>query len=146
MITWAGRVIAIIGAGHLAVGLLLSHASFGDWLLLRLWGNWWNDTPPANAFWANPAGFGLPLALVGLLVVWMDRHGITPPAFLGWSVLAWSTVCAVVVEPTPAPLVVAAAVLLLRGISRAANNAQPHSSTRPSAEPPVERPVKVLGN
>ncbi|MEU1428531.1 DUF6463 family protein [Nocardia sp. NPDC005746] len=126
MIEWAGRVLAVVGGGHLTVGLLISSAHFGDWFTLRLWGHWWEDTGPANAFWANPAGFGLPLLLVGLLVVWMARHAIVPPIFLAWTVLAWGALCAVIVEPTPGPVVVITAVLLLRGIRRATERVEPH--------------------
>ncbi|MEU3350906.1 DUF6463 family protein [Streptomyces sp. NPDC037389] len=120
MTKWAGRILAFIGAGHLLVGLLLSRAYFGDWLLLRLWGHWWEDTRAANAFWGTPAGFGLPLFVIGLLVTWMDRRRITPPIFLPWVLLAWTAVIAVSVEPTPAPLAAAASVLLLSGVRRAA--------------------------
>ncbi|MFC9967091.1 hypothetical protein ACFVH4_22925 [Nocardia ignorata] len=95
---------------------LVSSSSFDEWLTFELWGHWWEDTPAANSFWANPAGFGWPLLLVGSLIVWMDRRGIVPPEFLAWAVLGWGVVCAVVVEPTPAPVVVIAAILLLRGI------------------------------
>ncbi|MGW6422818.1 DUF6463 family protein [Nocardia sp. NPDC055053] len=116
MIKWAGMVLAIIGGGHLAIGLLLSSSSFDEWLSFELWGHWWEDTPAANSFWANPAGFGWPLLLVGSLIVWMDRRGIVPPEFLAWAVLGWGVVCAVIVEPTPGPVVVIAAVVLLRGI------------------------------
>ncbi|MGW4098606.1 DUF6463 family protein [Mycobacterium sp. NPDC004974] len=123
MTKWAGRILAIIGGGHLTLGLWFSRASFGDWLTLRLWGHWRDDTPAAHAFWSNPAGFGLPLLLVGLLVLWMDRRGLTPPAFLAWMVLVWAIVCAVIAEPTPAPLLVVASVLLLCGIRRAAAHA-----------------------
>ncbi|GGN75967.1 hypothetical protein GCM10011610_20810 [Nocardia rhizosphaerihabitans] len=116
MIKWAGVVLAIIGGGHLTIGLLLSASSFDEWLSFELWGHWWEDTPAANSFWANPAGFGWPLLLVGSLIVWMDRRGIVPPEFLGWAVLGWGVVCAVIVEPTPGPVVVIAAIVLLRGI------------------------------
>ncbi|MBC7303533.1 MAG: hypothetical protein H5T78_21615 [Nocardia sp.] len=119
MIKWAGRIIAVIGIGHLTLGMLASRSSFDNWLSLELWGHWWEDTGPANAFWANPAGFGWPLFVVGLLIVWMDRNGIVPPLFLGWAVLGWGIFCAVVVEPTPGPIVVIAAVMLLRGIRSA---------------------------
>ncbi|MFD4355581.1 DUF6463 family protein [Nocardia sp. NPDC058518] len=119
-IKWAGRVIAIIGIGHLTLGMLASWSYFDDWLSLDLWGHWWEDTGAANAFWANPAGFGWPLFIVGLLVVWMERNGIVPPLFLAWMVLGWGVMCAVIVEPTPGPIVVVAAVMLLRGIRSAA--------------------------
>lgn len=116
MIKGAGVVLAIIGGGHLTIGLLLSASSFDEWLSFELWGHWWEDTPAANSFWANPAGFGWPLLLVGSLIVWMDRRGIVPPEFLAWAVLGWGVVCAVIVEPTPGPVVVIAAIVLLRGI------------------------------
>ncbi|MFF3666342.1 DUF6463 family protein [Microtetraspora malaysiensis] len=134
MIKWAGRVLAIIGGGHLALGLLFSRASFGDWLSLRLWGHWRDDTPAVHDFWGNPAGFGLPLLLVGLLVLWMDRRGLTPPAFLAWTMLVWAVACAVIAEPTPAPLLVAAAILLLCGIRRAATHTTPAPEHKPTPE------------
>ncbi|MFE3059177.1 DUF6463 family protein [Nocardia sp. NPDC059239] len=129
MIKWAGGVLAFIGAGHLTVGLLLSSAQFGNWLSLQLWGHWWEDTESANAFWANPAGFGLPLTLVGLLVMWMTRHGIVPPASLAWTVLAWGVVCAIIAEPTPAPLVVITAALLLRATRNTTKAVEQHPIT-----------------
>ncbi|GAA3038740.1 hypothetical protein GCM10020000_16210 [Streptomyces olivoverticillatus] len=123
MIKWASRLLAFIGAVHLLVGLLLSRTYFGDWLFFRLWGHWWEDTRAANAFWGSPAGFGLPLFVIGLLVTWMDRRGITPPVFLPWVVLPWTVVCTVSVEPSPAPLATAASVLLLVGVRRSARPA-----------------------
>ncbi|MCP2339775.1 DUF6463 family protein [Actinomadura rupiterrae] len=124
MIWWAGRGLALIGGGHLAIGLLLSRSYFDDWFALRLWGHWTEDTHQASYFWANPAGFGWPLLLIGLTVVWMDRRGITPPLFLAWMVLGWAVVCAVIAEPTPGPVLVAFAVMLLRGVQKASGRAQ----------------------
>lgn len=120
MIKWAGRILAFIGGGHLTIGMLMSLGFYGDWFSLSLWGHWWEeDNRAANAFWGNPAGFGWPLLLVGLLVMWMDRKGIVPPAFLGWAVLGWALVCAVVAEPTPGPVLVGGAVLLILGVRKA---------------------------
>ncbi|RJO73747.1 hypothetical protein D5S18_21535 [Nocardia panacis] len=124
-IKWTGGIIAGISAGHLAVGLSLSSGYFGDWLSLRLWNHWWEDTVPAMSFWANPGGFGLPLALIGVLVVWMNRNNIVPPAFLAWTVLIWSLAIAFMAEPTPAPVVVVAAAVLLRSIRSATKAVEP---------------------
>ncbi|MFE1592192.1 DUF6463 family protein [Nocardia sp. NPDC058705] len=119
MIRWGGRLIALIGIGHLTLGMLASWSYFDDWLSLALWGRWWEDTDAAHAFWGNPAGFGWPLFVVGVTVVWMDRNGIVPPPFLGWMVFGWGVFCSIVVEPTPGPFVVVGAALLLRGIRSA---------------------------
>lgn len=129
MIKWAGRLIALIGGGHLTLGMLASWSYFDDWMSMELWGHWWDDTDAANAFWSNPAGFSWPLLVVGLLVVWMDRNGIVPLPFLACMVLGWGALCAVIVEPTPGPLVVVAAVILLRGIRSADEHVE--SPTQP---------------
>ncbi len=126
MIKWGGLLIALIGIGHLTLGMFISRAYFDNWLTLELWGHWAEDTGAANAFWGNPAGYGWPLFVVGVLVVWMDRNGIVPPMFLAWMVLGWGVFCAVVVEPTPGPVVVVGAVLLLCGI-RGATSTMSHS-------------------
>ncbi|MFC4124296.1 DUF6463 family protein [Nocardia rhizosphaerae] len=124
MIAWAGGILAVVGAGHLLLGLVFSVDYFDEWLTFQLWGRWLEDTPEVNGFWGVPGGFGLPLAIVGALVLWMNSNGIVPPAFLAWTVLAWGAVCAIIVEPTPAPLLVVAALLLLRGIRSAASEAE----------------------
>lgn len=120
MITWAGRILVFLGALHSSLALALSSRYFSDWMSLRLWIDDWDvrALPPAvGAFMFGPGSFGLPLVLVGLLVIWMDRRGITPPDFLAWTLLVWTVLCTVV---TPAPWVLAgiAAVLLLLGARR----------------------------
>ncbi|APA98365.1 hypothetical protein [Nocardia seriolae] len=80
---------------------------------------------PARAFWSNPAGFGLPLFIIGLLILWLNHRAIVPPPFLAWTVLIWSAILAFIAEPTPAPVLLAAAAMLLRGIHLAAPQSQP---------------------
>ena len=65
-----GEAVAGCDAVVFAAGVMSGPASagyFGDWLSLRLWGNWWDEASrPANAFWGNLAGFGLPLLPIHL--------------------------------------------------------------------------------
>ena len=71
------------------------------------------------ALWLTVDSFGVPLILVGLTVLWLDRRGITPPAFLGWTVGVWAVVEAVIFGPSPSWLLPVAAALLLVGARRA---------------------------
>ena len=113
---WSGGIIAAIGAGHLAAALVGSAPHFRDWLALGLWGRYLEDTESANDFWGSVGGFGWPLFIVGLVVLWMNRNGVIPPKFLAWTVMGWGAVMTYIVEPTPGPAVVIAGILMLRGI------------------------------
>ncbi|MFX0577048.1 hypothetical protein [Nocardia nepalensis] len=82
MIAWAGRLIVIFGAAHTILALTLMRAAryAGDWFRGALWHDDLAAMSAANsALWLSLDSFGVPLVLVGMTVLWLDRRGITPP-------------------------------------------------------------------
>jgi len=65
--------------------------------------------------------FGVPLIVVGLVVLWLDRRGILPPPFIAWVLGAWTVLDAVILALTPWPIMLVAVGLLLAGARRAAH-------------------------
>lgn len=120
MIRWAGRLIVLVGAGHLLVALALyARPHVGAWFRGELWGEDLAAMSPAGAaLWLTVDSFAVPLILLGLTVLWLDRRGIAPPAFLGWTVGIWAVVEAVIFGPSPSWVLPVAAVLLLVGARR----------------------------
>ncbi|MBA3379765.1 MAG: hypothetical protein H0T93_12860, partial [Chloroflexia bacterium] len=66
--------------------------------------------------------------VVGLTVLWLDRRGITPPAFIAWMLGIWT----VIVLLTPWPILLLATVLLLAGIRRARHRDNPAPHAHPT--------------
>ncbi|MEU9482462.1 hypothetical protein AB0D83_02120 [Streptomyces decoyicus] len=92
----------------------------GTWFSGGLWSEDFAAMSPAgSAYWLSLASFGIPLILVGLTVLWLDRRGIAPPAFIAWTLGTWTVVDAVVLPFTPWPLFALACALLLIGVRRA---------------------------
>ncbi|MFC3960751.1 DUF6463 family protein [Nocardia jiangsuensis] len=122
MITWAGRLLLLLGAGHLLAGLVLTAPRHGgDWFSGGVWGEGGDiiDMTPANsAFWLTAGSFGLPLALIGALVMWLDRRDIAPPTFLAVGLGVWSVFAAIIFEPAPWPVIWIAVGLLVAGARR----------------------------
>lgn len=134
MIKWAGRIFIFIGIGHTVLSLaLIAPDHVASWFSGDLWQS---DegviamSPSMSAFWISVGGFGAPLLTLGFTVLWMDEHGIVPPAFIGWAVLAWTAVCTVILLPSPWIVVVAGAVLYLAGVRRANRTADPLEASR----------------
>lgn len=127
MMQWAGRILVFLGAGHTVLSLAMvapDHAA--AWFGARLWRpeeGILEMSPAMAAYWLTVGGFGIPLLTLGLTVLWMHRRGIVPPAFIGWILLAWTLVDAVVLLPSPWVLGVAASVLYLAGVRRAERTA-----------------------
>ncbi|MEU7278568.1 DUF6463 family protein [Streptomyces sp. NPDC045431] len=123
MIKWAGRVFVFLGVVHMLATLVLTFPRYaGAWFTGQLWPMWENpvDTAPAmGAFWLTTGSFAVPLLVVGLLVLWLDRRGIVPPPFVAWTLGVWSVFGAVMVEPAPWVLVWVAVGLLVAGARRA---------------------------
>ncbi|MFI0355948.1 DUF6463 family protein [Actinomadura sp. 9N407] len=134
MIKWAGWILAFSGAAHTIAALTVEKAArhAGTWFSGGLWHEDLAELGPAgSAYFFSVDSFGPPLMLVGLIVLWLDRRGITPPAFIAWILGIWTVVDAVVLPFAPWPLGVLAVVLLLVGARRAAHRDDPASQAGP---------------
>ncbi|MEU9872845.1 hypothetical protein AB0C87_33955 [Actinomadura sp. NPDC048021] len=98
MIRWAGLLLILLGAGHTLGGLLLTAGRHADsWFTGRLWRPEEGIAGMSSAmaaFWLTLGSFGVPLAVVGMIVLWLDRRG------LGWglvvvfrAVVPWCAFC-----------------------------------------------------
>lgn len=142
MIKWAGWIITFCGTAHTLGALTIDKAArhAGTWFSGGLWHEDLADLGPAgSAYFFSVDSFGVPLILVGLIVLWLDRRGITPPAFIGWILGIWTVVDAVVLPFAPWPLGVLAVVLLLVGGHRAARHHNPPHAGRRLAESTTRR-------
>ncbi|GAA1681293.1 hypothetical protein GCM10009830_30570 [Glycomyces endophyticus] len=123
MIRWAGWIFTVIGAGHLVLGLaLLAPAHASAWVSGELWlpeSTLAEMSPAFGGYWMTLGSFGAPLLALGFTVLWLERRDITPPAFIAWTVGAWSIAAGLVFEPAPWIVVTAGAVLLWAGVRRA---------------------------
>ncbi|MBL1090770.1 MULTISPECIES: DUF6463 family protein [Streptomyces] len=130
MIKCAGWLFVLFGAAHTLLALTMEGAArhAGEWFSGALWGEGFSDMSPANsALWLSLESFGPPLVLLGLVVLWLDGRGITPPPFIAWTLGILSLVDAVILITTPWPLLLLANILLLVGGRRAARRVNPES-------------------
>lgn len=70
------------------------------------------------AFWSTIGSFAVPLGILGALVLWMIRHDIRVPGFVGYALLAWSVLSAVLMPPSGFPVAVLVAAGLCLGLTR----------------------------
>jgi uncharacterized protein DUF6463 len=128
MIKWAGWIMVLYGAAHTLLALTVEGAArhAGSWFSGELWGADLANMSPANsAYWLTLASFGPLLIVIGLIVLWLDRRGITPPPFVAWTLGIWTVVDAAVLLLTPWPILLLANVLLLVGVRRARHRDRP---------------------
>jgi membrane protein DedA with SNARE-associated domain len=123
LIKWAGWLITLYGVAHTlgALTVLGGAHHAGVWLSGGLWGGDLVDMSPAmSAYWLSVNSFGVPLIVVGLTVLWLDRRGVTPPPVIGWTLGIWTVVKTVMSGPTPSQWLVLllATILLLVGARR----------------------------
>ncbi|MGA4844200.1 DUF6463 family protein [Streptomyces sp. G45] len=122
MIKWAGWIITLGGIAHSIGALTVEKAArhADTWFSGGLWNEDLADMSPAgSAYFLSLDSFGVPLILVGLTVLWLERRGITPPAFIGWTLGVWTLLDAVVLPFTPWPVFAVACALLVIGARRA---------------------------
>jgi len=132
MIKWAGWLIVFFGAAHTLGALTVLGAArhAGAWFSGVLWRDDLAEMSQANsALWLSLHSFGMPLIVVGLVVLWLDRRGITPPPLIAWILGIWTVVDAVILVLTPWPILLVAVGLLLAGARRAAHqqNSAPYA-------------------
>jgi hypothetical protein len=122
MIKWAGWIIVLAGVGH-TLGSLVETAPehVGTWFSGSLWSEtgYAGLSDAAVGFWYSVFSFGPPLLLIGVLVLWLDRRGVTPPSFIAWAIATWTVVTFVASGPSPLPILLVAAGLLLVGAHHA---------------------------
>ncbi|ALG14950.1 hypothetical protein AOZ06_21435 [Kibdelosporangium phytohabitans] len=122
MIKWAGWLITLFGSAHMVLTLTLLGAGrhAGAWFSGELWrADLVEMNPATSALWLSVDSFGVPLIVIGLIVLWLNRHGSTPPPFIAWVLGIWVAIDAVIMPLTPWPVLLLGAILLLVGIRRA---------------------------
>ena len=116
-VKWAGRVLVGFGAGHLIGAFALTVRDHAHrWFSAQLWRpeeGILDMSPAMAAFWLTTGSLGAPLIVLGVLVLWLGRRGMTPPPSVAWMLVAWSLVAAVIVEPAPWLFITLAGGLLL---------------------------------
>lgn len=127
MLKWAGWTMIGISLLHLVVLGMDAVPLLPEWLSGRLWTlEHWQPMPTQSAamaangavFHATLGSFALPMLVFGALVLWMDRRGLVPPAFLGWGLGAWALLAGLVMAPSGYPLGLIPAALLVLAARR----------------------------
>ena len=99
-------------------GLALTAPHHVDaWFSGALWDDDLAHMSAANgAYWLTFGSFGVPQAVIGLMVLWLDRRGIVPPSFIAWTLAANAVICGMIFDAfSPWPVDVLSAALLLAG-------------------------------
>ncbi len=121
MIRAGAWMIIFFGAAHTLAALTIEGAAWhmDAWFGGELWeADFSAMTPAHSALWLSLESFGVPLVVIGATVLWLDRRGITPPAFIGWTLGAWTLVTAAILLFSPWPILLLGNTLLLVGIRR----------------------------
>jgi hypothetical protein len=108
--------VVLAGLGHTIGSLVEAAPSHVDsWFDGSLWSerDYAAQSDAAAGFWYSVFSFGPPMLLLGVLLLWLDQRGLTPPPFVPWAIATWVTVTFVASGPSPLPLLLVAAVMML---------------------------------
>ena len=129
MLKWAGYLMIGMGLLHMLVLGIDALPMLPSWLTGSLWTlEHWQPVMTQSpelvtsgaVFHSTLGSFALPMIVFGFLVLWMDRRGLVPPAFVGWGIGAWALLAGLVMEPGGYPLGLVPAVLLVLAARRVA--------------------------
>ncbi|WP_409493636.1 DUF6463 family protein [Amycolatopsis sp. cmx-11-12] len=92
---WGGLLAVCGGLFHTVVAASMRHEVWARILDEGFFGTVSLDPSPdrlamAEAFWFSPGSFGVPLLLLGCLVVRLTRRGERVPGWLGWGIALWA--------------------------------------------------------
>lgn len=132
MVKWAGIAVIALCVLHMVVLGADIPAELPGWLSLNLWTfDHWQPLRAqpidlalsGSVFWASIGSFAIPLAVLGALLLWMDRRGMPVPAFVGWALAGWMLLATLLMPPSGFPLGLAVMLVLAVGLVRRARRA-----------------------
>lgn len=106
----AAGTLVTLGTGHLVIVSAVGRDRLAAWVDAGLWAAvplFPGARPSAAtlndqvAFWSGVGSFAVPLVVLGVLVWWLAGRGIVPPAAVGWSLVVWFALGAVLLVPSP---------------------------------------------
>lgn len=109
----AGWALIAMAALHAIVFGMEAMPYLGHWTSGGLWstehlqpfGDQSRELLPSNAvFWATLGSAAGPLAILGLLILWLVRRGLAVPPFVGWCLIVWALAASLVMQPSGFPL------------------------------------------
>jgi hypothetical protein len=137
-------MLMVVGAGHLAIGMVLTWPTVFDWLSHGLWNAVPLRLPGASpdaaaiqnalVLWAGIGSFSVPSILLGALTWRLARMGVTPGVWIGAFTTLYFGIFFLLM-PSPAILGVGAGLLFILA-SRA--------STQPANAPGTSHPEKTV--
>lgn len=127
MIKWSAAGLIAISVLHMLVLGMAALPSLSHWLSGGLWTMAHAADYAAQpldilisgaAFWASLSSFAVPSIILGAMVIGMVRRGQRVPLYVGWGLLAWSTICSLVMEPSGFPAGIVLSGIMLVGLYR----------------------------
>lgn len=129
MVRFAAVSMIVLGVVHMFVLGVDLPGEMPRWFNLNLWTfDHWQpvrdqdvDLALSNAvFWATMGSFALPIMLLGVLILWLDKRGLPIPPFVGWAMVGWFAIMTLLMPPSGFPVGLAVALLLATGLTRRA--------------------------
>lgn len=133
MVKWSAVALIVLAAVHLLVLGIDVPTELPNWLKFNLWT--FDHWQPLRAqpldlalsggvFWSTVGSFAVPLSILGILILWLDRHGQPIPAFIGWILVGWVALMTLLMPPSGFPVGLFIALCLAIGLQRRRTKAE----------------------